>query len=741
MIQNVINYLQPWVRYEYLKRLGNASLLVLLTLTVYAQNFKINRIPEFENVNHPEIAYWLFSPKEYTNDKYLKEIDYIAAKGKFTLIFLSARQGANFYDAGKMKPIFSKLVAYAHTKGLKMGLQLNEDEFTPVALPNTERIITEYEVALNAEGSASLTANAKHVRHMERIMQSDLLRAYAFKKTAEGFYQTGTMQDITSKCEATSVNAKSVGINIKLGKQWQGYTVYVMAQHYFNYSSNHSADAAARFYNILNQYKDIPFDGIALDEFTNLRLTPDFELRRKNEVLRERSYSLSMAQNFQQNYKRSLEKTLFDMRYAPEGKPELRAKAINYYMAEMRSGPLKVETAVYKKAKALFGKTEFAGFHDTHHNKLDGDEIWQTGINWWNLPREYGQTDEESPIFTQLGIAKVYPQKAMYNMYYSKKLDILTRKALTDLSYGVRTHYHAINDYEGWGISINTDTAVEAINKVENCTRLLNHFNPSLPKTSLLILFGTEALANWYPKEEQRGRCDINDKLFIEEKAKAIWQAGYRNVLMPTDLIQSGKLKINADGKAEISGHTFDAILFLYPQYSRQTTLKFLELFIQKGGKLMTEGAATNDFDGNNLAERWKAISLRAVATQYNVNKLADLGITQDTLKQGVVNEDGSYVFYDAPSLFFDQATVRTFTHKGSIYSITYKGLAAFDFDKATGNVSKLAITGLTELNVNGKELIKLNKPADVFAIKQSSEWLINMVDPNQDITSMYHLP
>jgi hypothetical protein len=675
---------------------------------------KVSYVSAFGNTRHPEIAYWFFSKDVVADDNYLAEIDYLAAKSKFDLLFLTARNGLNFYDFATMHPVFKKVVDEAHKNGLKIGLQLWENR-APVAIEHTERMIVENECLLDVNGLGQLIAKARHVRSGVQLIKSDLFKVYAFKKSDEGYYLPGTLKDITASCKSESPDKETVIVHINSSAYMNGYTALVMTQHYYNYCSTHDAEASNRFIEALQAYADIPFDGIGLDEYTNLRVATKWELEKAKETFRESPYSLAMAKQFETKYGYALDRALFDMRYAPQGKPEIRAKAINYFMENMRSGTLQVEQAVYTNAKKIFGKTEFAGLHDTHHNSLDGDEIWQTGLNWWNIPREYGQTDETTPTPTQLGIAQTYPQNVLFNMYYNKSLDNITEKALTDLRYGIRTHYHALNDVQGWGVSMDKPETLDQVNPVENCSRLLNQFNPALPQTKLLVVFGMEALANWYPNYSQRGMCDINDKLFIEEKAKAIWDAGYRDALVPADLILDGRLKLDNEGKPVINGHQYDAIVFLYPQYAHQQTLKFLEEYVSKGGKLMTEGDATNDFDGNNIESRWGAIRSRATVNGFDISQLAKLNIKRDAVDGGSLNSDGSYVFTDIGSLRTATPAKFSFKKNNDLYTGQYIGIAAVSVND-NGELLKLSAGGFKELRKNGKLIFSLDRPADVFA-------------------------
>ncbi|WP_338877341.1 hypothetical protein WBJ53_33240 (plasmid) [Spirosoma sp. SC4-14] len=671
----------------------------------------ITYVSSFQNVTHPEVAYWFFSKDMLEPKRYREKIDSLSQFSKYTLIFLTARNGVNFYDAPAMHPIFQDVVAYAHNKGLQIGLQLWDKRRT-VALENTERIMQEGEVVLDATGGGTYTTTAKHVRDKKQLLRSELFRVYAFKKTADGFYDPATLTDITRQCTPTE-SKETVSVVIHGDKALQGYTAYILSQHYYNYTSNHRTQAIADLTAILKAYADIPFDGVGLDEYTNLRVSTTWELK-NGDVFRERPYSLAMAAAFKRTYGHDLERTLFDMRYAPTGKPDVRMKAINAYMATMRAGTMGVERTIYNQGKAIFGKNTFIGLHDTHHNSLDGDEIWQTGLNWWNVKRDYGHTDEHSPTPTQLGIGMSYPENVLYNMYYDKSVDNIAEKALTDLRYGIRTHYHAINDVQNWGVSVEKPVALTKINPVENAARLLNRFNPSFPQVRLLVVFGMEALSNWYPDASQRNLMDINGKLGIEEKAKQLWNAGYRNALVPTDIIADGRLQIGADGKPVLQGHTFDAVVLLYPEYAKKSTLQFLEKYIEKGGKLMTEGPATHDFDGNDLTARWKKIADKAIVNHFSVDAIAQLGISKNGLPNGALNEDGSYTFTDYASLTSGSDATFSATFQGDTYQGTYRGLAAILATKS-GGLQKLAATGLTELRKNGQVVFRLDQPHDIF--------------------------
>lgn len=700
--------------------------LLQLNVGINAQTkVNIHQVAAFDAVNHPHVAYWFFSKDMLDAKRNEEKIDSLAELSKYTLIFLTSRNGVNFYETEKMHPIFERLVKYAHQKGLKIGLQLWDKKYK-VPVENTERMILEGEIVLDENGAGAYSAKAKYVRDTKAILKSELFKVYAFRKTGTGFYDPKSLKDITAQCVSTSNTKETVDLKIDAGKNLKGYTAYILTQHYYNIVTNHSPEAVANLTQALKAYSDIPFDGVGLDEYTNMRVSPTWELEKVNDVFRGRPYSLPMAEKLKISTGLEPEKVLFDMRYAPQGKPEIRMKAINHYMSIMRSGTLQMEKTIYDKGKEFYGPDTFIGLHDTHHNFLDGDEIWQTGLNWWNVKRDYGHSDEGTPTATQMGIGFSYPKNVMYNMYYDKSLEKIVKKAESDLTYGIRTHYHAINDIQKWGVSVEQPEALAQINRIENQARLLNRFNPSFPKIKLLVIFGMEELANWYPDSTKRGMMDINISLKIEDKAKQLWNVGYLNALVPTDLIADGRLKLNADGKPQIQGHEFDAVVFLAPQYARKSTLDFLKNYVDKGGKLMIDGTATHDFDGKDIRKQWSEIDGKAICKTYSVNDIPKLGIAKREFTNGVLNEDGSFTFTGING----SQTLKA-GKNADIFTLNCNGLAAIKVSDS-GKLEKLVATNFSSLTVNGKPILSVEKPTDISVVVNNGIAEINILDKDK---------
>src|ERR1017187_7906841 len=93
-----------------------------------AQAPAIRHVARISDTRYPELLYWFISPNELKDGAYIRDLDRIAVNGTFNFIFLTEREGADFYDYPTMHPVFKDLVARARAKGIKVGLQLWPDE-------------------------------------------------------------------------------------------------------------------------------------------------------------------------------------------------------------------------------------------------------------------------------------------------------------------------------------------------------------------------------------------------------------------------------------------------------------------------------------------------------------------------------------------------------------------------------------------------------------------------------------
>jgi hypothetical protein len=530
-------------------------------------------------------------------------------------------------------------------------------------------------------------------------------------------------------------------VSANLGPKFAGYTVFAMATNWYGAVDLFSPAFSRWIREAIDEYRDVPLDGTALDEFGYIRIpmTPTTPWR-------GHFSGKAFAEQFEKATGRSLTQTLFETRYAPAGHPEVRIRAIDEYWDFFRQGPLDVENEFFNYSRRVFGEKNFAGIHNTFHNHLTNDEAWATGINWWTIPRQYGMSDEDLSLPLRMGLlvahpGNIMPGNIMYDQYYGRDIHPFAVKAMNDARFDARLHYHGYNDTGRWGVDLSTEPFLSQLNPVERKIRLLNRFSPATPELPLLVVFGMPALLNWYPDEGARNAFDVNGSLQIEEKAQAIWGAGYRCAVVPSDLIDNGSIKLDAENRPVLNGHKFRAIIYLDPQYAKRSTLEFLDSYTKHGGALMLEGAATRDFDGAPIVDLFSKFAERARVKGFSVDQIPQLGDQPSPLREtGGELEDGSVILTDLGSVETGQPKTFTVEVNGHSFSGAYVGVFAIKAG-ANGSIEKLACGGCGDLVRDGREVLRLKSAADIVLTRDSAESYQAVVVGHEGSDSVELLP
>jgi len=313
-----------------------------------------------------------------------------------------------------------------------------------------------------------------------------------------------------------------------------------------------------------------------------------------------------------------------------------------------------------------------------------------------------------------MGLLVSHPGNIMYDQFYGGNIQRFARKALNDARFNARIHYHGYNDTRSERVDLSTKPFLDVINPVEEKIRLLNRFDPAAPDLPLLVIFGMPRLLNWLPDEADRNNYSLNGSLHIEEKVRALWEAGYRCAVVPSDLIDNGMLHLDGQGRLMIHGHTFRAVIYLYPEYAKPSSLAFLENYVRHGAALMLEGTATRDFSGRLIGKQFAAIEAGARVTGFNIADVDKLGVSEDPLRaEGGSLEDGSVILTDLTSL--QQNAPRNFEIEvdGHRFSGSYEGAFAIKAAK-NGSLEKLACGDCNALMRDGREILRLDHPVDL---------------------------
>jgi hypothetical protein len=711
---------------------------LLLGVLACSKEPVIHYVNEFTNVRHPQILYWFWDDYTITNKQYLKDIDKMASQSPYDLVMLTSRftDSIGFWNTEKMKPYLSEMVSYAHQKGIKIGLQLWPMNRTrelfiqnfPINREDAEALVAEGECTLDAKGRGSVSNKPLSAR-FNKIIHAEPLKIWLFKKTSDGFYDASSLKEAENDWFTVNINSDfSIDVSIATPVEYSGYNAYVTTAHYYNYFDILSEAHSAVLKTMLDGYSDIPFDGTALDENGNMGVT-HVNLQKAGTVMTERTWSDDFAAYYSNLYHADPVKLLLDMRYAPENKPEVSIKAINTYFEERTKGAVQVEDFFYNYSKNLFGKDCFIGCHSTFHNSLTGDDVWSTGVDWWDLPREYGQTDEGFPMPDRMGVGISGSQPVMYNMYYSGNKEAMFKEALDKASFGVREHYHAWNDRQGWGKDVRDDDFLEDLKPVESRIRLLNQFNPAPPKLPLLIIYNFPYLFNWYPDKEQQNIMGIR-QTDMQSVASSVWTAGYPCATIPSTWIEKGLLTVGDDGKVQIKDRVFDAVIFLYPQYAKQSSFSFMKELLDKKGMLMIKGEAVNDFDGNDCSVLFGELIRQALP--FDIAGIGKL-VAANPVPNGTFLQDGSVVMSDYRSVKDKNNTAFKIKIEDGEFSGNYEGVFAIKTNQK-GTIEKMVCGNFKSLKKNDETILEIKTPADILLTTEKGKTVITLKGENNEI-------
>ena len=658
--------------------------------------------------NIPNPLLWTFESYDLKNKNFLKDLEFIKNNMYVNHITISVRNGVQLQNLQQCHGVMKELVKRAHELGLKVSLHFTDskgfynaifqtnniaavDQIELFPIPDPEKaaaLVNDIELITDEEGFASYSYAPRWARKKIMPIYSEILRVYSFEKTAEGFYKSGTLEDVTDKIIITESRTNRTSFEINLGKQNKNKNVFVLLAQYFNYPS--VADAWEGFKKLFDAYSDIPLDGIQLDEYGYILLNSSEICSGNEPAFRGRHYSKGMEKYYREKLGLELARVLFNMRYAPENKEKIRIKAINTYFETLRVFPLEIEKKAYNYAKKLFGENAYINCHNTFHNSLEGDEIWHTACNWWDIPRDFGHTDENICFPVRWGVMLACNNPIMFDMYYSKDAKNHYKHIIDGAAYNCREFHHAFNDFY-WGSSFTDTEFLKNIRYLDETVATLNDFQTIYPKMDLLVVYGAAAQNNWYPDYDSRNFWDIDGTLHIQAKCDEMWNAGYRCALAPDYAIEDGRISLNGD-KICFGGYEFSHCLFLYPKYAKKETYGFLNEANENGVKIAVVGKSGVDFYGDD-------VELTAPHfNDFNLENLENIGCEKSAIYGGCVYIDGSFSLV-SNSLLTNIPTEFKFELNGKIISGKHTGLLAF-----RENVTAFATKG-SELFVDDKKV------------------------------------
>ena len=606
-------------------------------------------------IPHPLV--WQFDTNSLRGKQYLKDLDFIREHTLADCVSIACVDGVQLENLQQCHEAMKELVAHARKLGIDVVFRntsvegffnalVNTPAGTPVEVDQAqifpldhadeaEGIVNDYELTADENGRAVLEHRAKWARNKIRPLRNRILKVYAFEKAGAGFYKPETLKDVTACARIVNSRTAYAGIEFDGGPSCAGKTLFFMVVQYFNTNELFGDSQWRAMKRLLDAYADVPFSGMSMDEFGYIVLNTADISRGREEPFRGRFYSPAQAEHYREKYNIDLGRMLFDMRYAPSGDEAVRILAINRYFEELRVPVIRHEKNVAEYTRKLWGDRVYLSCHNTFHNHLDGDEIWRTATAWWDLPRDFGHTDENIDFPVRMGIMLAAREPVMFDMFYSRDPEAHYRHMAEGAPFNCREFHHSYNDMV-WGQSFKDPAFLDMVRHFDAEIRKLDDFQVFFPRLDLLIVYGFSAQNNWYPDESARNVWDIDGTLHIQGKSTEIWNAGYRCALVPDYAVTDGRIRFER-GKVFFNGQGFTHCLFLYPKYAKPQLYDFLNSLGEAGIPVAAVGRADIDFYG-----RPAGLTI-PVYQEFSLEILEKMKCPKSAVPDGCVYEDGSF--------------------------------------------------------------------------------------------------
>jgi len=684
-------------------------------------------------MEHPRIIYWKWSAEDFEGEHYLAKARDLLERSVFDMIYISlVWTGRALTDAHAQRAL-RKTAELFHSAGRRMMLDIDVRpkperlEFCrrwPDALQGLCR--TEL-VALDGRGRAAWTsedrATGDHYGDYP-VLRSELLHAWAFAMTADDEYDPATLADVTGECVVTECEPGHVGVEVGLGETIATHVLF-MATHYFEYPDVFSPEVEHYQQELLAACADLPLDGACIDEW-GAPPYPGFDF---SGAWRCPWYSAQMAERYREAYGRDFLLDVLNQRLAPAGDEGARVRAISDFHRFVRGRIVATDTAFCATVKRLWGDGAFIGVHPTWfaiEETADTPEIWKNGLDWWEIEREYAQTDEVCPYPVRLALAHRWGGKPFYNMWYSMgTLDVATyfTEAWDNARAGGRTHTLSFwVDRERDGVlELGRPGLLEQVSAIEERMAMLNRFQRGLPHADVVVAFGEEALFSHLANPIRDGCWAMADCLF--ERAFRIgvelWRAGVTCLLVPAYEMDNGRLRPEG-GKVVYGTNAARCLVFAYPQFASRATLDALSEFAEAGllSALIGEGGVDNR--GRDASPVMSAIrrSVPCVdeppATADLLKLLKGAGVSPNTIVGGRRFTDGSVVVAQEGPVPAGRPLAVDFMLDGRRVQAECTDILGIKLG-GDGQLERLCAPALRRLRVDGKLIVDRETPEDTL--------------------------
>ena len=618
---------------------------------------------------NPVIFYWKWKEDTIKGANLENNLKDMISRFSFDLLYVSFHHlGRPFDDTDLLETIdrCEKILA-EHGRKLLLDIDIRREfEGFSRKYPGVDSFVTRFvEIVLDEDGAGVLELpNIIRQRTGSKLVASGcdyILKAWAFEEMGEKCYNPATLCDITVSVSLTNVDYSGDGswvtkYKVEAGKENGKKKAVVFPAFRYALPDPFSPMFYDYYSYLFEKAEHLNLGGATIDEYGY-----SVVIEKEDGMFFARYYPYTpyLSREYEKKAGKALEEDLLHMVYAPYGNEGAALQTINLYLQTIRDCMRQNNDWFYYKAKEVFGNDAFIGVHPTFW----GDptdftiDILLNGIDWWEVRRDYAQTDELVLIPIRLALAHKWGGKVWYNMWYSQNtllIETFYRDTWNSARFGGRTHYLGYECPNEPGIlSLNNPGFLEAVDEMEHEVAKLDVFQESQPDSRVLIVFGMEAVSNWRLNGHSDGRLmrmrgNLGKMLKFTQ---SLFESGYLCDLVPSTEIVNGDVKLE-NGKVVYGTQSYDAMIYLLPECMDRSVLKFMSGYASGNGKLIMNGECRYFNDGKSAEKDFMALLEKveyyfpdAMSTSDAIKILRKWKIPGNMPPNGCIYQDGSVIF------------------------------------------------------------------------------------------------
>ncbi len=455
-------------------------------------------------------------------------------------------------------------------------------------------------------------------------------------------------------------------------------------------------------------YGDLPLGGVANDEWGN-----DLILEYESDLgifgVKMFPYSEFFEKEFDKKFGYSLRDNLLWFTRFEDGGEDKTYRVIDDYLSLTRDFMRRNNDWFYDAGKRWFGKDTFIGVHCTYWgDPYDfGVDILHNGLDWWEVRRDYAQTDEYCIMPIRLALAHKWKSPFWYNMWYSgntQQIHTYFEESWRNVRYGGRTDYLGYECVNEPGVvKLKFDGHLEAIEQMEKRISEIDDAVSGVPNSSALIVFGMESVSNWMISYGEakitRGKGELQKTLKF---ANGLFSA-FNCDLVPSSEIANGSLK-SENGRISYGSQTYDAVILVSPEGISRKAVGFLRSYAENGGNLAVTGTCSRFSDGSSASAEFSELKSKArfssdtfLSSMQAVELLESWGVDPNRVQGVCVYSDGTVVFTADAVLPVGNYFAVNFAYMGRNVEFRGNDYLVLNFEKgicAYGEGSELFVDG-----------------------------------------------